>query len=285
MFEVGQYFSLIELAPCEARFLAERRLISPSLLNGKGPRGVYVSDDQMLSIMVNEDDHLRLTAIAPGLQLQEAWSKLDALDDALGRGLDFAYGDILGYLTSDLSRLGTGLCATVVLHLAGLADAKKVLTLEQEVRDAHGHTLDGELGSVQDGLGAFYALSNRVTLGRTEEETIYDLRSLAMNIVEQEKAAREHMLNHGARGIEDRVGRALGIARGARLLEFEGGVELLSSLRLGVATGLLTDYELGKINELLVTSQPAHIELAKGKTCDELALSMERADMFRARFS
>jgi len=281
----GQYLPLQELDECEVQFLVEARLVTRELADGDGARGVYVTEDQSVSVMVNEADHIHVQVTDAGLCLSEAWEKLSALDELFSTRLDFAYDDRYGYLTADLARVGSGLKMTPELHLPALGATQRIMALAQHVCDEHNLAFEGCLGPLHAGIGDLYALYNRTTLGRSEEELVYELREAASRVVAMEKDARGELLQEGPRGLEDRVGRALGTARSARLLELDESVALLSSLRLGIELGLLEGYSLQLINELLIASQPAHIELKKGQACDEVTLSVERADLFRARFA
>lgn len=279
----GQYLSLANLDEREGLLLLERRLISESLLNNTGPRGVYVSNDQSLSIMVNEEDHLRVQVHASGLQPQEVFNRLNLLDNRLDIFLDYAFDERLGYLTDDLTAIGTGLQIDVVLHLPALYLRNRVMAVEQQVRDQH-HSLEAVQGALPEARGDLYVLQNQRTLGRSEEEIAFHVKHLAAQIIEEERSARQTILAENPRALEDRVGRALGIARGARLLDYDEAVTLLSALRLGRALDLANGFSLADLNGLLIESQRAHIETKKGQDLDDLALSMERADLFRARF-
>lgn len=314
----GRYYSLNELTTREARFLAERRLITYELLAGHGPRGVYVSEDQLLSIMVNGTDHLCMRAILSGNQSQEAWAQLNLMDDTLSGLLDFAFDERLGYLSAGLASVGTGLKAGTILHLPGLAlmgglgaqvesAAKQHLRLcgirpgagemarkLAKPRGAGSGVLDQALFTDMDGglcgapgeaLGDLFLLANRGTLGISEEEIVFRVRHQASEIVSAEQAARAALHKESPRALEDQVYRALGTAGGARLMEFTEGIKLLSSLRLGVECDLIANHSLQEMNELLLISQGAHLEIARGQDCDALALSIDRAALFRRMFT
>lgn len=280
----GVYCSLADLDEREALFLAERGLITKRLLQATGPRGVFFDTAQSLCVMVNEVNHVSIQAMSSGLQPRETWARLDELDDAVDAFVDYAYDDRLGYLTADLSTVGTGLRLSAVLHLPGLALANKVGALKEKLSQDW-HNLRGMSEDGADAAGDLYRIENRSTLGRSEDELVLHFRHALTDAVAQEREARETIQREGLCIVQDRLGRALGIARGARLLESDEAVSLLSSLRLGIATGLLEGYTLQQLNELLIASQQAHIELKRGDSCDDLTLSRERADLFRARFS
>lgn len=280
----GQYCATSSLNQLERRLLLEREYVTESQVRASGARGVYISHDQTLSIMINDHDHLRIQVMGPAMSFDEVWAKLTSLDDLLAVSVDYAFDERLGYLTSDLATLGTGLRLDVMLHFPALVMSSRMLMLEQHVRDQQ-HALEAYQGTLTDSAGDLFLLRNRRTLGRSEEEIVFHLKHLAHDLVEQEKRAREAALTGNHRVLEDRVGRALGIARGARLLEYGEGLNLLSSLRLGLALEMADGYTYHQLNQLIIGSQRAHIEMKKGQVCDDVTLSMERADMFRARFA
>jgi len=280
----GRYCSIGDLGDQEAKFLAERGLVSGALIDADGPRGVYIHDDQCTSIMVNETEHVRMVALGSGLQMQTLWDRLDAIDDSLADVLDFAFHERFGYLTSSLESVGTGLHLAAVLHLPGLAAMNDVLDVEKYAREM-GHSLSGVFGKIGNEPADLFCLANASTLGRSEDELAYHTRNLVSEVLQREVAARETMFDEGLRGIEDRVGRALGVARGARLLDLEEALSVLSSLRLGVVRTLVNAVPLKSLNELLLAAQPGHIQMKLGRDCDALTLSFERADLFRAQFN
>ncbi len=279
----GEYCSVSSMSVRDSRLLIERSLITHHLVENHGARGVYISEDQASSIMINERDHLRFVASLSGLQLDQIWPRLSKMDDHFASGLDYAFNERYGYLTSSLDEVGTGLRLAVLLHLPGLTAAGRILPLEKTVREKH-HALEGLFAPISAASGDFYALSNRATLGRSEEEIVFHLRALAADLIAQERAARDRMLAENENGVLDRLGRALGVARGARLLDFNEGLDILSSIRLGVATQRLEGYPIRVINEVLIGSQPAHVARRVGDSPDQVARSVARAEMFRKRF-
>ncbi|MDK1021452.1 MAG: hypothetical protein QGD90_07430 [Candidatus Hydrogenedentes bacterium] len=291
----GQYWSFADLDERERRFLVERRLVRPQLLDAEGARGVYIADDQSFSININDENHLTFNGLASGLQIHEIWSRMSLIDDTLAGVLDYAFSERLGYLTAEIGQVGTGLLASVVLHLPGSHLTNRVSNAVNMAREKR-HTLESIVvpkaimpidarppnGSA---LGDLHKLTNSSTLGRSEEETLFHLKHLALDLIKSERESREQIVSDAPLQLEDRVGRALGLARGARLLAFHEANSVLSSLRLGVSSGLLDQFSLHQINDVLMGSQNAHIEMKCGHDCDELTLSAERADLFRSRFA
>lgn len=296
----GQYWSLPNLDPRESRFLVERQLIPMNFLDGTGPRGVYITDDQSLSIVVNGDDHLCIQALGSGVQLSEVWNRINLVDDTLGGLLDFAYTDKYGFLTSSIGNVGTGFRASVVLHLPALTLRGEIESWSDKVREgrnalrdlfeepsdvpaAESRALERSAPIRLNGANLYF-LSNVATLGVSEEETLFHLRHFASDIIDDEKRSRDEFLRDAPRRLEDRIGRAIGIARHARLMEFDEGLAVLSALRLGVETGILTQYTASKLNEVLMNSQNAHIEMKLGRDSDDTTLTMERAELFNVSF-
>ena len=323
-FTDGQYYTFSDLSSREIRFLAERRLITYELMMASGPRGVYISTDQSLSIMVNGLDHICIRVLLPGSQLPQAWERLNAVDNALNDELGFSFHNRLGFLTSVLGNVGTGLKSGVVLHLpalsslgliskwGGRAEEQHVrllgmtigtpgdtqthihevtaspseLNTEPEYHQSLYSDMNGALsGTLSEAQGDLYLLVNQSTLGTSEEELLFQVKQTASEIITAEKNSRQQLLSGRENGIEDRVGRAQGIAAGARVLGFAEAINVLSSLRLGVATGVLADHQVEDVNQLMAASQGGHLELDSDNPCDDLALNTKRANLFRASFS
>lgn len=316
----GRYYSLDGLDSQEARFLAERRLVTYSLLSGTGARGVYVSENQCLSIMVNGVDHLCLRVVLAGQQLEEAWQRLTLADDTLSALLDFAYSDRLGFLSSALDRVGTGLKASMLVHLPALTQTHVIDTKKRLVREQARMTLDGvhvgaeaagalpahragnreanagldqglygELAGVFHGgakaRGDLYILTNDGALGLSEEEFLFRLRHVGKDVLDAEQRMREAMLNEGKAALEDRVGRAVGLAGHAYMAGFVEALGWLSSIRLGADLGLVQRPGMAALNEILLRAQGAHLEVQAGHPCDALAVNTARATLLRKRFA
>jgi len=279
----GTFIELTELHVREVRMLVERKLISKHLIEGRGPRGVYIANDQSVSIMVNERDHVRIAVAARGLQPQHVWSTLSHIDDALHLHLDYAFHQKHGFLTSALYEAGTGLKLCALLHLPALAlNGKTPEIIDTAHTDRH--DFEGAFGPVASAPGDLFTLTNRSTLGYSEGEIDFHLRTFAGTLVQQERDARA-ALGAGAYVLADRVGRALGVARGARMLDWDEALGLLSRLRLGVAAGQLDSVAYAAIDELQIVAQPAHLECRLGAAIDDATINAARADLFRERFA
>jgi len=284
----GQYYSFAEMQARELGVLRERGLLGresayEESLNVPG-RGVFITNDQTLCVQINCADHVRITASAAGLDIEGVWSQLEQCDAALEPHVEYAYDDKWGYLTGSLDEVGTGLTLSAVLHLPAETMQSHQRSLADMAADL-GHSLHGFFGPLNDPRGDLFELTHQGTLGRSEQELVFNLTNVTQQCIKQEQELRQRAMEESGFAVEDRVGRALGIARGARLLDFEEGLGVLSSIRLGVALDLLEGIRLATVNALLLDSQQAHIEMQTGKGADELALSMERADRFRVSFS
>ncbi len=273
-----------ELTPVERQILVEKHLISPDLLENYPKKAVVLRDDEVISVMVNEEDHLRLQCILPGLQLNEAWETIDKIDNSLEKTLDYAYDEKLGYLTACPTNVGTGLRASVMLHLPGLALINRIRDVLGSVSKL-GLTVRGLYGEGTDASGNLFQVSNQVTLGQTEEDIIAALISVAGQIAASERAAREALVRERRENVEDRVGRAYGLLSHARIMSSEEAVRLLSDLRLGVSLGIIDFVEAGVITELMVAIRPAFLVKKAGKELSALARDVIRAGLIRERLA
>lgn len=283
LLEEGRYYALADLSADEVGLLTERQLLGHEGPDGFIGRGVFVHRDQSLSVQVNDGDHIQIRALGSGLALDTVWERLATVDDQIERGVEYAFDERLGYLTAALATVGTGLHAAAVLHLPAIAMAGGWRQIEEQVVQKR-HEIRGLLGPLHEGRGDLVEIVNTVTLGRSEEEILYHVKEQARAAISEETRSRELVMAESAREIEDRVGRALGIARGARMLDLDEAMELWSSIRLGVVAGVIGGYTLKQVNEVLIAAQRAHLEMRSGKAGDERALNMERAERFRVPF-
>ena len=264
----------------EALSLAERHLVSPVFAEGGSGRALFLSEDESVSLMVNEEDHLRIQVMRAGLDLDGAFAEADALDSHLDEKLEFAFDEKLGYLTQCPTNLGTAMRASLMLHLPALQETRAIHQLAGTVSKL-GLTIRGLYGEGSRAEGAMYQLSNQVTLGISEREAIENLKSIAMQIVRQERVAREQFCHEPA--YEDRVWRALGVLKTARLLSHEECMEKLSDLRVGCACGLLPDVTLDTLSGLLCDVQPATLMTLAGKDMEPAERDVRRAELVRER--
>ena len=261
--------------------LLERHLISPDFVRGDQGRAVFLSDDNAISIMVNEEDHIRLQVIKDGFEPDEAYAVADQLDNALSRKLNFAFHEKLGYLTQCPTNLGTGMRASVMLHLPALELTGAVHRIGANLSKL-GLTIRGLYGESSKPVGAFFQLSNQVTLGISEKAAIANLKNITTQLITQEMKARDNLL--GRIEIEDKISRALGVLKTAILMDHGEAMHLLSLVRLGVASKKLNTLSTDSIDRLITEIQPASIMTKYGEEMSPQERDIKRAEMIRERF-
>lgn len=281
--EDARIHELAELPARSRRVLLERRLVSSDMLgeNGGEPAAgsaVVLAPDDPVSVMVNEEDHLRLQTLFSGLRLQEAWSVLDSLDEDLGRVVPYAYHHEFGFLTSCPTNVGTGIRASVLMHLPALVLTKEIGKVLQGLSQV-GLTFRGLYGEGSEVVGNFFQLSNQTTLGKSEEDLVDHLDRIVKQVIQYESRARQVLLRDAAGVTEDKIWRAYGLLRYARSLSFEELMNLLSGVRLGVSLKLLPGLRVYSLNKIMIYTQPAHLEEAAGRE-----LSPGESDAHRAAF-
>lgn len=241
------YEELQDMTKTELVSMVERHLVSPDFIRKNTGRALFLSPDESISIMVNEEDHLRIQAMQEGLALEKTYQIANALDDALNTSLHFAFDPTLGYLTQCPTNLGTGMRASVMLHLPALQSSGQLGRITNHLSKL-GLTLRGTYGEGSEPVGALYQLSNQVSLGLSEEEAINNLRSITMQLVEQEREARTKLVSDNKR--VDAIARSLGILQSARMLSSDEFMKLISNVRLGISTGVLTGISYETMNRL-----------------------------------
>jgi protein arginine kinase len=269
-----------ELTPIDRQFLVERHLISHDLADNGRLRGLLLVPDESVSAMVNEEDHLRLQALASGFQLRSAWEAVNAIDDDLGQDLDYAFSDDLGYLTACPTNVGTGMRASVLIHLPSLVLTKQIGRVLQGITQV-GLAVRGFYGEGSQIMGNFFQISNQTTLGQSERETVEGLERVTRQIIDYEQRARDELLKDARVQIEDKIWRAYGALRHSRVISSQEVVNLSSAVRFGVALQLSGLASVQTLNELLIRSQPAHIQLAEGREMEQRERNVVRADYVR----
>lgn len=276
----GKDFSYIEmkdLSRIQAVSLAERHLISPEFASKKDGSALVLSADESVSIMLCEEDHIRLQVMKAGLALEEAFDIADKLDNMLSAKVNYAFDERIGYLTQCPTNLGTAMRASVMLHLPALTRCGQMAKLANTVSKL-GLTIRGAYGEGSQPKGDIYQISNQITLGITEETAIANLKSIVLQLVSQERTAAAEIVKKPAD--EDKMFRALGILQNARLLSTDEFMELISLVRLGAARGII-DTPIEKINELIVSMQPATISAAHDDAGSPTARDSVRAKTVR----
>lgn len=279
------YVEMAATSDIDRQMLMERHLISRQLASADGSKGVFISDDETLSVMVNEEDHLRIQSIQPGLQIQSCWLHADKIDDQLEANLDFAFSDKLGYLTACPTNIGTGLRVSVMMHLPALQLTGKIDQIKQAAKDMR-LAIRGLYGEGTEAFGDFYQISNQTTLGRSEQEILEEFSEQVIpRILEAEENARAILVAETPMVLDDRIGRALGVLRNARLLTAEEALFHLSFLRLGVALKRVSGIDLAHVNKLFLLSQTAHLQRTLSKPMDEITRKAARADFLREKLT
>lgn len=262
--------------------LVERHLISPEFSKGEEGSVLCLSEDESTSLMIGEEDHLRIQVMRAGLDLDQAYRMADQLDTDLDSRLHFAFDDRLGYLTQCPTNLGTGMRASLMLHLPALQEGGAIQQLANTVSKL-GLTIRGLYGEGSKPEGAIYQLSNQVTLGISESAAIENLKGIAAQIIREERAGREELCRNPH--FEDRVWRSLGILRTARLLRGDEFMSLISNLRVGVALGMIEGISMDLIGGLIGDAQPATVMAMAGKEMEPAERDAARAEMVRTRLA
>lgn len=261
---VYMFVEMDKLSPLERNVLVEKHVISPNLAVSSAG-ALVVRDDAAVSIMINEEDHLRIQCLAPGLNLQEALEVANRVDDTLEARLDYAYCEQRGYLTACPTNVGTGLRASVMVHLPALALTRQINRIIAAATQL-GLAVRGLYGEGTEAAGNIFQISNQLTLGHSEKEIIENLQGIARQVVEQERAARAALLSGSADAIADRVWRAFGILRYARIISGQEALRMLSEVRLGIDMGIIAGLKPQIFNELLVTTRPNFLQKLAGRS-------------------
>ncbi len=282
--ELGQEMIWVDLAKATSRdrqLLVERHLISRHLAEADMPRAVAVSEDETLSIMINEEDHLRMQLIAPGFKLEELVEQIDKVDEILEQKTDFAFSSRWGYLTACPTNVGTGIRLSVMLHLPALKLTNEIERVRRAAKDLH-LAVRGYYGEGSESAGDFYQISNQVTLGQSESEILAEFVQVVLpRVIDYEHQARKILVERKTSLLDDRVHRALAILRSARLLGAEEAMKHLSRVRLGIHLRRLQDVQIEVINRLLLQIQPGHLQLHIGADLAPDRLREARANVVR----
>jgi len=274
-----------KLDEIDRALLVERHLISRQHAEGTGARRVAFDPSEVSSIMINEEDHLRLQVMRSGFQLNEAWDQINSIDDALEQTLDYAFHPKYGYLTACPTNVGTGIRVSVMLHLPALRLTHELDKVAQAAKDLR-LAIRGLHGEGTEALGDFFQISNQITLGKSEAEIIDEFRDIIIpKIVEYESAARQSLLRNRLHVLDDKIWRAMGALQNARLISSNEAMQYLSHVRMGLHVGRLKNVELQTLNELFLQMQPAHLQKLQGERLNGEQRSVARAALIRARLS
>ena len=277
-----EMINLENLNELQKRVLVEKHLISLNLANESRKGAVALSKDESVSIMINEEDHIRIQCMYSGLQLFDAWKIANKIDDIFEQNLDYAFDEKRGYLTSCPTNVGTGIRASVMLHLPALVLTGQINRIISAITQV-GLTVRGIYGEGSESLGNLFQISNQITLGQTEEDIIENLHGVVKQIIEHERQARKTLLKEKKIQMEDRVNRALGILSHAKVIDSKESTQKLSDLRLGIDLNIIKDVSSTILNELLVMTQPGFLQLDAGENLTPDERDIRRATIIRDR--
>ena len=276
--------TLDSMQPLERSILAERYIITEKLANDCEGTAVVVTPNESLSVMINEEDHLRIQAFSSGLDISSAWQEVISIEDKFQEKVSYAFSEQYGYLTACPTNVGTGIRISAMLHLPALHITKQIEKVLNAARDMH-LAVRGQHGEGSEPAGDLFQVSNQTTLGKTEEQIIEEITTLAIEpIVEYERRAREKLLKESPVLVDDKVYRAMGILNNARLITSQEAMFFLSQLRMGVSMGKI-DIPLRVINEITLLVQPAHLQFLCGNNLEASHRDQFRADLIRQKLS
>ncbi|MDW8308573.1 MAG: protein arginine kinase [Verrucomicrobiales bacterium] len=271
-----------QLTPLDKQILVERHLISREHAAKSAGSGLVLNRDESYCVMINEEDHLRMQALRPGLQLRQAWAAIDALDTELEARLPYAFSNDWGYLTACPTNLGTGIRVSAMLHLPGVVLAEQINPIIQSVNKL-GLAVRGLYGEGTEALGNIFQVSNQMTLGESEAAIVERLEKVLAQIIEHEENAREVLLEKKPKVVYNHIGRAYGILANAHSISSKETMNLLSLLRLGVDLELFPDLDRALVDELFLITQPAHLQKMYSEKLSAEERDVLRADLLRER--
>jgi protein arginine kinase len=276
----SSFFMLGDLDSIDKQFLVERHLMSHEHAMRSNGKAICLTDNEVISIMVNEEDHFRIQVMKSGFDLDDAWQIINKLDDDLGSSYPFAFSKDLGYLTACPTNTGTGMRGSIMLHLPVLVMTRQINRVLDAITKLS-FTTRGLYGEGTQASGNFFQISNQVSLGQKEEEILDKLKSVIRQIIDQEKTARQVIMSKHKFMLEDRVWRSYGTLINAHIITSQETVELLSMLRLGQDLGIIKGLERSLINELFILTQPAHLQKIEKKKLSPQERDVKRAEIIR----
>ncbi|HHY81205.1 MAG TPA: protein arginine kinase [Clostridiales bacterium] len=277
----GLSFMFIRDVPIvERQILVEKHLASQDLMQNYEVSALIMDKDEKITIMINEEDHIRMQCILPGFQLNQSWDILNSVDDMLESQVEYAFHDELGYLTSCPTNVGTGMRSSVMMHLPALTLNQQMNAILQTISKI-GLTARGIYGEGSEALGSIYQISNQITLGLSEEEIINNLTIACRQIIDKERMARKALWDANGIQFEDALWRAYGILLNARVLELKEFMALLSQVRLGVSLGLIPKLTLEDMDYLMTIGQPGGVTRKAGRMIDGNEIDIARANVIR----
>lgn len=280
LLHAADVLSLEDLEPVDRHFLAERYMISRELAKSGIERYVAIRPGQTISIMINEEDHLRLQALLAGSNLRQAWELINTADDELEKHITYAFSNTFGFLTACPTNVGTGIRCSVMVHLPALVISRRIEKVLGAVTQI-GLTVRGLSGEGSEIAGNLFQISNQWTLGISEQDTITKIEKILQQILEQERRAQDQLMEENRRAIEDRVWRAYATLRYAQVMSSNEAIELISSIRLGRAVGILDAPSYESINGMIIAVRPAHLQKLAGRPLTPPERDEWRAELVR----
>jgi protein arginine kinase len=277
-----KYINMSELDYFDKYILIEKHLISPQMVQNQLTRGVLISSNEKISIMINEEDHIRIQCILNGEALEKCLEEANNFDTLIEETEKYAYSERYGYLTSCPTNVGTGLRASCMVHLPALVLTKQINSLINSLGKLS-VAVRGIYGEGTEAMGNIFQISNQTTLGITENESILNLKNIVKQVVLQERQIRGKILNTNRIGFEDKIFRSLGILSNARVISTSEAVNLLSDVRHGVALNILNNISLEGVDKLITLVQPANILKTYGSNLSDEERDIKRAELIRER--
>jgi protein arginine kinase len=276
------FIKIRDIDDIDKQFLVERHLMSREHTISDESKALAVDEKEIISVMINEEDHIRAQAIQSSFKVMETWRVLNSLDTELEGKIDYAYSDKWGYLTACPTNIGTGLRASVMLHLPALVVTNQIGRVLQAITKL-GVTARGLYGEGTEASGNFFQISNQVTLGHSEEDIIDNIEKLINQVIGREESARKYLLSRGKHELYDKIWRSFGTLKSARIITSDETIRLLSLIRLGVDIGVITSIDRRTLNELFILTQPAHLQKMEGKKLSPADRDIKRADLIREK--
>lgn len=269
-------YDMKKITPLERQSLVERHLISPDLAQNTKNGSALIKNDGTVSILINEEDHLRIQTIFNGLNLKEAWDLADKIDDLIEENISYAFDEKLGYLTACPTNVGTGIRASVMVHLPALTITGQIGNVLNSVSKI-GIAVRGMYGEGTQSLGDIYQISNQVTLGQSEVDIIENLEGIVKQIISNERKSREDLYKKRKVQIEDRIGRSYGLLTNAKVMSTQEFMKLISDVRLGAVLNIV-NLDIQKIDEITTHIQPGNLQKIIGKQLEPYERDIKRAE-------
>lgn len=273
-------YNIEDLSDRERNIFVENHLISPDLLKKPQISSFLLRDDEKVTVMINEEDHIRIQVLLPGLNLDESFKICNEVDDLIEESLDYSFDEKFGYLTSCPTNVGTGLRASVMVHLPALVLTGHINGILQAVTQL-GLAVRGIYGEGSGSLGNIFQISNQITLGESEEEIISKIKGIVKQIISRERQSRKLLLNTKRIATEDKIYRSLGVLQNSRIISSKESMNLLSDVRLGVGMGILEDIDINALDNLIIEIQPANIEKGSEQELNVTQRDIKRAELLR----